>query len=151
MRADLVRAFSQTVESVTGTTIGMTVSMTGCASWSGKSGVIARGGRSRFDMAYNFTIRKLSPAAQWTSGGGYGNGGQICLTYPNGMGLANTAILASLLDHLLMRGILRPIEAADILDNAHWQLAAARLRRASPEILRSPTESATAVQILDDT
>jgi hypothetical protein len=43
---------------------------------------------------------------------------------PNGMGLANTAILASLLDHLLMRGILRPIEVTDILDNAHRQLSA---------------------------
>ena len=43
---------------------------------------------------------------------------------PNGMGLANTAILVSLLDHPFMRGILRPIEVADILDNAHRQLSA---------------------------
>ena len=43
---------------------------------------------------------------------------------PNGMGLANIAILAGLLDHLLMRGILRPVEVTDILDNAHRQLSA---------------------------
>ena len=32
--------------------------------------------------------------------------------------------LAGLLDDLLMRGILRPVEVTDILDNAHRQLSA---------------------------
>ncbi len=43
---------------------------------------------------------------------------------PSGKGLANIAILAGLFDHLLMRGILRPFEVTDILDNAHRQLSA---------------------------
>ncbi len=43
---------------------------------------------------------------------------------PSGMGLANIAILTGLLDHLLMRGILRPLEVTDILNNAHRQLSA---------------------------
>lgn len=43
---------------------------------------------------------------------------------PSGIGLSNTAVLASLLDHLLMRGILQPVEVIDILDNAHRQLSA---------------------------
>jgi hypothetical protein len=43
---------------------------------------------------------------------------------PNGIALANIAILAGLLDHLLMRGILQPVEVTDILDNAHRQLSA---------------------------
>ncbi len=42
---------------------------------------------------------------------------------PNGMGLASIAILSGLLDHLLMRGILRPVEVTDILDNVHRQLS----------------------------
>ena len=43
---------------------------------------------------------------------------------PDGMGLANIAILAGLLDHLLMRGILRAVEVTDILGNAPRQLSA---------------------------
>lgn len=50
--------------------------------------------------------------------------GKFVQNTPNGMGLANIAILAGLLDHLLMRGILRPVEVTDILDNAHRQLSA---------------------------
>jgi|HubBroStandDraft_6_1064221.scaffolds.fasta_scaffold193076_2 hypothetical protein len=42
---------------------------------------------------------------------------------PNGMGLASTAILSSLLDHLIARTILTPPEVVSILDAAHASLA----------------------------
>jgi hypothetical protein len=41
---------------------------------------------------------------------------------PNGMGLANTAILASLFDHLLARQILKSAEVVSILDSARREL-----------------------------
>lgn len=42
---------------------------------------------------------------------------------PNSMGLANTAVLASLFDRLLTKGILSKFDVADILNSAHRHLA----------------------------
>ena len=42
---------------------------------------------------------------------------------PIGLGLANTAILTSLFDILLMKQILKPVEVVEILKSAHHQLS----------------------------
>jgi hypothetical protein len=42
---------------------------------------------------------------------------------PNGMGLANTAMLGSLFDHLLMKQVLKPDDVVSILDVAHQELS----------------------------
>jgi hypothetical protein len=50
--------------------------------------------------------------------------GKFLTHTPEGLSLANTAVLASLLDRLLMQGTLQPLEVIDILDNARRQLSA---------------------------
>ena len=68
-RADLVQAFAQARPARPSE---MTASTTGYASWNGKSGAIARGGRSRFEMARNVSgFENCRCRAVWTSGGDY--------------------------------------------------------------------------------
>jgi hypothetical protein len=42
---------------------------------------------------------------------------------PNGIGLANTAILGSLFDYLITKQILKPVEVVGILESAHHELS----------------------------
>ena len=71
-RADLVRAFAQPSRARPARPSEMTASTTGYASWNGKSGAIACGGRSRFEMAHNVSgFENCRCRAVWTSGGDY--------------------------------------------------------------------------------